>query len=307
MDCRKMLFAVSFVVCASLPFAVFAEEFKGIPITAPVTFNEPKPNPFSNNVGNGDTFMYDAQSAMSNGAEIIFPYNANMIYKFYTQMGHVTDIVFEPGEKLTYVGGGDTLRWKLDTAESGNGVVNTAHIYIKPLQTAIVGDFIVNTDKRTYRFMVSSDMGYNPVVRWNYKNAIGTSFGDVFVNSNIGSKNNSSLNIGGTGEIRDYAVLNPLELDFNYKIKNQELRWAPAQVFRSDKKTYIQMKPEVVHEELPALFAIDEEGKRNLVAYRYDKGCFVVDRVLNEMVLLRGKNQKVEISYIPDKRKNNEE
>ena len=259
---------------------VLAASFFVLPWQADAAPAEIPPRPFAGDMFSDDSFIVDAFDAAGYGAEIRFPYQDDKVYKVYSQVGFVTDLVFEKNEKILYVGGGDTARWKVDTSSVGTPYESYVHIYIKPLAAGITTDFIVNTDRRVYRLMLTSASRYNPVVRWVYE-------GDKADNGIAGSESFSD------GE----AGMNPAELDFNFKIDKPELGWAPSAVFRSGNKTYLKMKPDIVNHDLPSFFVIDEEGQPCLVGYRYLNGSFIVDRLFDNAILVAGKKGKIKIAY----------
>lgn len=242
------------------------------------------PNPVAGDIFSNGDFIMDAFDAAAYGAEIRFPYMSDKVYKIYTQPGFVTDIVLEKNEKITYVGGGDTARWKVDTSAVGSPYESYCHLYVKPLADGITTDLIINTDKRVYRLMVTSGTRYNAVVRWLYDETVGGSQKEMgMVPSGDGTENSGGVN--------------PAEIDFNFKIDEPELGWAPASVFRSGRKTYIKMKPEIIDYDLPSFFEVDDEGKLNIVGFRYVNGTFVIDKFFKTGVLLAGKKGKIKITY----------
>lgn len=215
-------------------------------------------------------FVQDADKSANAGMQVRFPYMDNQVYQVYLQTGYITDIRFEPGETVKYVAGGDTTRWKIDTSIEGDGFGAVTHLFVKPIVKNISTNLVVNTNKRVYQLMLVSGNKYNAMVSWEYGNtsAGGIQSGETFKN---------------------YAEVNPVEMDFGYKIKGVEEDWAPENVFRSGSKTYLQMKPELFDTDLPTLFIINEEGKKELVSYRYNNGMFIVDRLIKHGVLLLGK------------------
>lgn len=237
------------------------------------------PRPFVDASLEDDGFIIDAFDAAGVGAEVQFPYLDNKVYRIYTQTGFVTDITLEKNEKIIYVGGGDTVRWRVDTSTVGNAYESYCHIYVKPLANGITTDFIINTDKRVYRLFMVSAGHYNPVVKWIY-----------------GGGDKTGL-ISNEKRGQGYAEFNPAELDFNFKIDDKDKAWAPQSVFRSETKTYIRMKPDIVNYDLPAVFVIDDEGEPNLVAYRFIDGTFIVDRLFDKAILVAGKKGKIKITY----------
>ena len=80
------------------------------------------------------------------------------------KVGHVTDIILHQGENFISAIGGDTKQWMIDKARVGN----VTHIYIKPLVNSARTDIIINTDKRSYHFLVTATDYYNPIVSFNF-------------------------------------------------------------------------------------------------------------------------------------------
>lgn len=221
-------------------------------------------------------FVRDAFEAANKGVEVVFPYIPHNVFKIYTQEGFVTDIGLEPGEVLKYVGGGDTLRWKIDIAEAGSYSEKRMHIFVKPLQAAISTNLVINTDRRVYQLIIESGNLYNPMVRW------------TFPKSDIEKLNEK--------KIKSYSNINPALMKFGYKISDKSVKWAPENAFRSGTKTYFKMKADIVNSELPTFFVLDDEDKPILVSYRYLNGYFIVDRLVDKGVFVLGKKQ-IKISY----------
>ena len=112
---------------------------------------EVPPNPVAGDIFSDGDFIMDAFDAAAYGVEIRFPYMSDKVYKIYTQTGFVTDIVLEKNEKITYVGGGDTARWKVDTSAVGSPYESYCHLYVKPLASGITTDLIINAFAQNYR------------------------------------------------------------------------------------------------------------------------------------------------------------
>lgn len=256
----KLLDITVAVLFVCMPMAA---EAAGIyePPAAPVAGSELRPQ----------EFITDAFEAANNGVEVVFPYIRSNVYKIYLQEGFVTDIRLEPNETVKYIGGGDTMRWKIDTAEAGRVGENRTHIFVKPLQGGISTNLIINTDRRVYQLILESGRMYNPMVSWSFP------------------KSEEELRF--EEKVKVYSRINPLNMKFGYKISNKSLKWAPEDAFRTDSKTYFKMKPDIVNTELPAFFAIDDEGKLLLVSFRYLDGYFIVDRLVDKGVFVLGKEQ----------------
>ena len=51
----------------------------------------------------------------------VYPYTRGALYQLYAAVNQVADIALEPGEKLVSVSAGDTVRWVVGDASSGEG------------------------------------------------------------------------------------------------------------------------------------------------------------------------------------------
>lgn len=227
---------------------------------APVVGNEPEPN-----------YITDSFDAAISGAEVVFPYQSNKIYTVYSQKGFITDIRMQPGENITSVSAGDTERWVIDKAAVGQGFTKVEHLYVKPVYTGIRTNMVINTTARTYQLNLVSGNFYNPVVTWQVEKGIS---GD-----------------SGFKPAKNYAAIDPMKLNFNYKFNKKDLPWAPAKVFDDGIKTYIKMKPEVLSNVMPAFFILNENNDVVLTNYRVIKGTYIVDRIFDKARLVVGKEQ----------------
>ena len=59
-------------------------------------------------------------------AKVVYDYKPDSLFQVNAQMGFVSDIQLKPGEKINYIGAGDTKRWLIDKATVGSA----EHIYI---------------------------------------------------------------------------------------------------------------------------------------------------------------------------------
>lgn len=216
-------------------------------------------------------FTDDAFDAAISGAQVVFPYQTNKIYQIYAQQGYITDIVMQPGEKIGYVGGGDTLRWVLSKSTVGTGRSGVEHLYIKPIQNGLNTNLIINTDRRSYQINIASGNYYNPSVTW-------------IIEQEINDFKRSK-------QIDNYLKINPKNLNFDYKFNKKNEPWAPVQIFDDGRKTYLKMKQEVFSTDMPAFFILDKKGEIVLVNYRVLKNTYIIDRVFERGQLVVGKEK----------------
>lgn len=208
---------------------------------------------------------------------MLYDYMPGALYQVYTAPFKLTDIMLEPGEKITQAPqAGDTIRWMVAFTNSGDGAVARQHITIKPVQSNLKTNMLITTDRRVYNLELTSfKNSYMNSVAWNYP-----------INQPLQetSKNND-------------GILNSSidKLNFNYGIKTKRGRpnWVPTRVFDDGQKTYIQFSEKVNQSELPALFLLTNESKLQLVNYRYKHGIhtMVIDRLIQTAELRLGKRR----------------
>ena len=215
------------------------------------------------------------------GAEAGFAYAPSQIFTVWCKEGFLTDIRLQPGEELQYIGGGDTVRWLVDKAVSGNGADRQWHVYLKPLRGSIETNIIINTDRRSYQLFAKTDgVGYNPMVAWVYPQ-------DQLaqVNKDLSKNTNAQRNLPNR------TAATPESLDFNYDIPNVSgaENWTPVAVYNDGQKTYLKMPASMANDEAPALFVRDGRNGLMMVNYRIRKGVYIVDRLFQQAELRNGK------------------
>ena len=224
-------------------------------------------------------------NAMSVESKTIYSYVPDAIYMIHAALNHVVDIQLQPGENLPgRIVAGDTHRWEVGTVTDGTGGNTTTHVLIKPKQAGIETNFLIVTDRHSYRlYAQSNDDFFIPTVGWAYPE-------EEMAKSAQIRKEQQRLD----GMVAAPAII-AANLNFKYKIKpGGNYPWTPLRAFDDGSKTYIQMSPEMKSNEAPVLF-IKDDKKLNLVNYRIKGDYFIVDRIFSEAELRSGKKDKVRI------------
>jgi type IV secretion system protein VirB9 len=256
--------------------AITAVSYAGEINTCAASSLESLGNPVAGEDGTAD-YVQNPFDAATSGVEVEFKYEPHETYRIYCQDGFVTDIKFQPGEKVTYVGAGDTTRWVIDRSSAGSGATRLEHVYVKPIKRGLSTNIVINTNMRTYQITAISGSQYNPMVSW----VVEKSMDDL--NKMIRAR-----------EIENMMTVNAANLHFNYRINNSEYKWAPTMAFDDGQKTYLKMKPEIKSSTAP-IFMVEEHGKSILVNYRVVGGYYIIDRVFGRGNLMVG-TDKVRIS-----------
>lgn len=226
--------------------------------------------------------VQDAINAQKN-AEMRFAYSPSGLYKIYCKVGYLTDIRFKEGETITFVGGGDTGQWTIESAETGASA-KTAHLYIKPNSANCTTNLIINTSQHTYQIIAVSSEWYNPMISWSY-GAEEQLAGKIKKAQDESFYTESNLNLS-----------NPESLNFNYRIKKNGADWEPTMVFDDGKKTFIKFSSSPRQTQMPVLF-IKEKGKKDLslVNYRIKDNFYIVDRLFTQAELRVSEKESVKI------------
>jgi len=223
-------------------------------------------------------------SAANSECKTVYAYTPDSIYTLYGAPGRVIDIQLQPGEKLSGpVIAGDTVRWVVGTATSGNGSAVT-HVLVKPIMAGIETNFIITTDRHSYHLIAKSlNRNFLPTVSWTYPQDEMAKFETYRQEGQ------------GTGDALVTEGISPDRLNFKYKIDpDNEYSWNPVRVFDDGSKTYIQMSRNMKNTEAPVFFVKDKRGL-NLVNYRVKGEYYIIDRLFDEGEFRCGKDEVVNI------------
>jgi type IV secretion system protein TrbG len=224
-------------------------------------------------------------------SKTFYSYSQTALYEIFCHEGYLTDIQLQPGEDILYIGGGDTVRWIVDRAQSGSGDNKRWHIYIKPLKGGIMTNFMITTDRRAYqiRARATADF-YNPIVGWNYP-----------LDDKAAFLRTQEEKMKKEEEEVSKAVA-PDKMNFAYTVKEKSgwfggsYSWTPKIVFDDGAKTYIQMSSGMATGEAPALFVKDTSGEVMLVNYRVKNNYYIVDRLFTQAEMRNGMKETVVIT-----------
>ena len=176
---------------------------------------------------------------------------------------------------------GDAARWIITPSESNGG--RPPHIYIKPLDSGLITNLAINTDRRTYIISLKSrNDKYTPLIAFRYPENDEKQW-DEYMAAQKQKEAEDARNkrFGAGGGVYDAA-----KLAFNYAITG-EARWKPLRVFNDGRKTYIQMPSIMQMYEAPVLLTIND-GTESLVNYRLHDDTFIVDQLFDRAVLVSG-------------------
>jgi type IV secretion system protein VirB9 len=221
-----------------------------------------------------------------------YDYAPGIVYTAVTSPGYVTTISLRPGEKLITASAGDTVRWIVDSVQSGSGDTAQTLLLIKPRKAGLQTNLLISTDQRVYALdLSSSDSGiYHTMIAWNYP------FGDVvMIRNQVAAQQAVAQATVATG-------LNLSKANFNYIILRQKHTptpaWCPIRAFDDGQKTFIQFPPKVTVTEAPPLFVMGRNGDAQLVNYRVKGDWYIVDRLFDKAELRLGQTPQTVIAIV---------
>lgn len=208
----------------------------------------------------------------------------------------VCSIKLQPGEVVSDVHAGDSVRWKITPATEGQGEETTTMLIVKPTDAALSTNLLVTTDRRVYTIkLVSTQKSWIPVLSFDYPEDVKSEW-DAY---HARVARNTFNNTLPTGQ-------NVANLDFNFKMSGDDPSWKPLRVYSDGVKTYIQFQSSSFNGEAPALVALGDDGglfrspSQQIVNYRVIGDRYVVDKVLDRAALIVGvgsRQNKVTITH----------
>lgn len=215
----------------------------------------------------------------------VYPFVEGALYRLYAAPEQVSDIALQPGETLTAVSAGDTVRWVIGDTTSGAGSEKRVHILVKPFAAGLQTNLIVTTDRRTYHLRLeSTEKTAMAAISWTYPQD--------------GLLALRRQNAEAEAAMPVTSGVNLKDLRFRYDISGDSPPWRPLRVFDDGAKVYIEFPRRIDQGDAPPLFVLGPAGDAQLVNYRMSKNYYVVDRLFAaaELRLGREPQQMVRIT-----------
>jgi len=215
----------------------------------------------------------------------VYPYMEGALYRLYAAPEQVSDIALEPGETLTAVSAGDTVRWVIGDTTSGEGASRRVHVLVKPFAAGLRTNLVVTTDRRAYYLALeSTERTAMAAVSWTYPAA------ELLALEERNRRAEAAMPVD--------AGLSLENLRFRYSIAGDNPPWRPIQAFDDGSKVFIQFPRRIDQGEMPPLFVVGPDGGSQLVNYRVRGAYYIVDRLFAAAELRLGEDpqQVVRIS-----------
>jgi type IV secretion system protein VirB9 len=196
----------------------------------------------------------------------VYPYSEGALYRLYAAPEQVSDIALEPGEQLTAVSAGDTVRWVIGDTTSGAGEGRRVHVLVKPFAPGLRTNLIITTDRRFYHLQLESTARTSmAAISWTYPQGTLLAL----------QRHNAAVEVAAS--VADGIALESLR--FRYAISGDSPPWRPVRAFDDGAKVYIEFPARLDQGEAPPLFVIGPDGGAQLVNYRVRRNYYIVDRL----------------------------
>ncbi|MBU6473929.1 MAG: P-type conjugative transfer protein TrbG, partial [Alphaproteobacteria bacterium] len=178
----------------------------------------------------------------------------------------VTDIALQPGESLSSISAGDTVRWVVGDTTSGAGAAKRVHVLVKPIAAGLKTNLIIMTDKRAYHLeLESTEHTAMAAISWDYPQ------------DDLIALRQQNAKAEATAPIAENVALG--DLHFRYAVSGDRPPWRPVRAFDDGTHVYIEFPARIDQGEAPPLFVVDPKGNDALVNYRVRGRYYIVDRL----------------------------
>lgn len=246
----------------------------------------------------GSAFAHDTEDGVtyypsySDNTANVYNYNKYKQFEINTKVGYVTDVQLRPGEVVQKIASGNTTQWQVDV----DIIDGVQHVYIKPMVSGIRTNMIINTDQRSYRFLVNSTDEMEYVVVFNFAE----------LDREAQLKAEAEALAAQQARLDNLKRLQNTHFNTNYKViktKNVKTAYVPKNIFDDGQKTYIEVSDLALRDNLPLVYSYDDwkKGKLQLVNYRLKNNVIEIDKVVNKMRVMFSQN-----SYFDVQNKNTE-
>lgn len=204
----------------------------------------------------------------------IMIYNPDDVFKFIGYYGYQASIELARDEQVISISMGDTSSWQVVPAGY--------RIFIKPIEKDATTNMTLITNKRTYFFELYAEETTDirdPEMAFNVK----------FIYPDIEEDDHIRVfaSEGAAGGMPD--LTKPENFNFLYSISGSE-EIAPIKIFDDGEFTYMQFRDK--NNEIPAIFAVDEDLRESMVNFRLDpkdSNLIIIDHVFPKLTLRAGK------------------
>ena len=221
-----------------------------------------------------------AKSGFVNAVQV-YPYSEGALFRLFAAPERVSDIALQPGETLTSVAAGDTVRWTVGDTASGSGETKRTHLLVKPFAPGLSTNLVITTDRRVYHVQLTSTPSTAMTgMRWTYPQDELLALARQRVEAEAARPVSVGVEIA--------------QLNFDYRVTGDKPAWRPLRAFDDGRQTWIEFPAAISTGEAPPLFVLGDKGEAELVNYRISGRFYIVDRLFGAAELRLGaKKQKI--------------
>jgi type IV secretion system protein TrbG len=224
---------------------------------------------------NADARAESRSSAFVGGLQV-FDWAPGRVYEIWTAPLRVTTLTLPPGETVTALAAGDTVRWQIAESASGEagGAGGRSHVLIKPLETGLETNLVLTTSSRVYLIHLRSGRaadGFNTAVTWDAPTGGAP--------AQAAATPRAALTPAGPE--------GPVHADYRIEPRGRAPVWTPVSVFDDGVRTFVVLPPAARQTETPVLFVLSPNGEPEVANGRQVDGLIIVDRLFERAELRR--------------------
>lgn len=221
-----------------------------------------------------------AKSGFVNAVQV-YPFSEGTLFRLFAAPERVSDIALQPGETLTSVAAGDTVRWTVGDTTSGSGETKRTHLLVKPFAAGLSTNLVITTDRRVYHVQLTSTASTAMTgMRWTYPQDELLALARQRVEAEAARPVSAAVDI--------------VQLNFDYRITGDRPDWRPLRAFDDGRQTWIEFPSTISVGTAPPLFVLGDKGEAELVNYRVSGRFYIIDRLFGAAELRLGaKKQKI--------------
>jgi type IV secretion system protein VirB9 len=192
-------------------------------------------------------------------------YAADEVYRLRGYVGFQIDLEFESGEAFVGLGAGDVE--SLAFAAEGN------HLFLKPRAAAIDTNLTVLTNRRTYHFEYLAGLRRTDTAAGEVVYAVHFVYPAAAVPATPGVEQHLARVVEERPRNLDYAYCGSRAIQ-------------PESAWDDGVQTHLRFG---ARQELPAIFAHNEDGSESLVNFTVEADELIVHRVVRRLIVRRGR------------------
>ncbi len=229
------------------------------------------------------------------GGAQVFERRPGRVYEVWTAPLRVTTLTLAPGETLLSKAAGDTLRWQVGEARSGEGATARVHVLLKPLERGLATNLVLTTSRGLYQVSLRSGgpASFNSEVAWE----------DDGVPPPEAAPSTAEIADAGDQGAGEAGAQETFNARYRIDAGRRPPSWAPTAVFDDGRRTFLVLPASARTGSAPALFALGADGGRQMTGYRQANGMLVMDGLLDRAELrMEGQARGVKVERLAEDR-----